>query len=304
MRNIRLVLFLSCALGVAGCERSVTPGAPGGSASVASAGSGQAEVLATVNGARITKLDLEQRMRQSGGHSSKAPPVSTAGVLDTVIRDELVRQRAVELGLDQDASYQKKLEEIQAQLAAMERRELADLFFQKEVVEKVKVSDDDARKYFEQNAAKVKTELHVFQLLYNRDEAAANAALAEIRGGASFESVAAKRFPGLQEIARKPWDLGFLRWNQMPEQWWGVVFDMEPAKVSEIIRGEDGRFWILKVVERREITDLKFEDVKPRIMAVLQRERTEARRAELFKELRDKAKIDYAAGSAPPAGSR
>ena len=77
----------------------------------------------------------------------------------------------------------------------------------------------------------------------------------------------------------------------MPEQWWKVVFDLKPGEVSEVIKGEDARYWVLKVVERREVPSLTFEQVKPRIVSVLQRERTEARRSELMKELFDKAKI-------------
>ena len=190
------MLFALLALG---CDHASSTASSGTTASAAPAGSGSAKVLATVNGDAITALDVEQRMRSAGGHLPGAAPPSSSGVLQTVIRDELVRQRAIELGLDKDPSYRAKRDEMLAQVAAMERRELADLFFKKEVSEKVEVSDADAKKYFDDNASKVKAELHVFQLLYNHDEPAARAALSEIRGGSSFESVAAET---LSEHAR------------------------------------------------------------------------------------------------------
>jgi parvulin-like peptidyl-prolyl isomerase len=257
--------------------------------------------MVTVNGVAISDVDLQTRLHS--GHAPGAAPstaVVTPTVIDTVVREELVRQRAIELGLDRDPSYQRKRQQLSAELAAFERRELGDLFFQREIDQSARVSDDDARKYFSQNARMIQSELHLLQILYRRDENVARAALDEIKGGRPFEEVAKPHFPAQATEKAAPWDIGFLRWHQMPDAWLSVVFDLKPGEVSDVIKGPEGRFWILKLVERRENPNLTFEEVKPRILSVLERTTREERRARLVRELRDKAKVTYADPSLAP----
>lgn len=259
-------------------------------------------MLATVNGVPITEADVQLRSKgvpAHGGAPAGAPPARA--VLDTVIRDELVYQRAKQLGLDRDQGYLQKVAAMEAELAAFKRREMVDTFYRTEVNAKANATEAEAKAYFDAHAKEIKTELHVMQILVNKDKDAASAIRSQIQGGADFVELAKKRFPVLPPGARAPWDLGFLRWNQIPDPWRPVVFDMKPGDVSPLISGEGGRFWILKLVERRDLPDASFDVMKSRIMVVLKRQKSESRRAQLMDELRAGAKIEYT--SAAPAGS-
>jgi parvulin-like peptidyl-prolyl isomerase len=80
-----------------------------------------------------------------------------------------------------------------------------------------------------------------------------------------------------------------------------VIFGMKPGQVSDVIAGEQGRFWILKLVDRREVQGATFEQVKPRIVSVLERQKLEKARTAMLEELRKKADVVYS--SPPPKSS-
>ena len=111
--------------------------------------------------------------------------------------------------------------------------------------------------------------------------------------------VAAKRFPDLPASVKAPWDLGEMAWNQLPPAWRGVVDRLQPGQVSDVIQGEAGRSWIVKLVSRRVDPTITFETEKDRIVdALRQQKATELYEATLA-EARAKARIVYAKG--PPA---
>ncbi len=248
------------------------------------------ELLATVNGTAIRDADV-RFVASSGGHDEALSSEQRRNVLDALVRKELIRQRAVELGLDANAKYQEKLAHMEARINAFKRDELAKLF-QKDISARAEVSEADAKQYFDRNAARIRTELHVWQLLW-RDEASTTKALNDLRQGASFEEIAARRFPKVPKTGRAPWDLGYLRWRHVPEAWRDVVYDLKVGEVSDVIRGPNNRFWIIKLVDRRRNPDISFDSIKPTVMDVLKAEKIEALRQKADLELRARASIVY-----------
>jgi len=136
----------------------------------------------------------------------------------------------------------------EALFRAARRRELADVLFRRSIVDKAKVGEDEAKTYFQANESRLKTELHILQLM-TRDEGQARKALDEIKAGAPFEQVVAKQFDKLPENAGKPWDLGFLHWRQLPPAWRSIAYDLKPGASSDLIKGEGNRYWIINVQE-------------------------------------------------------
>ncbi len=249
------------------------------------------DVLATVNGAQIREADLRLAL-SSGGHDREIPPEHMKNVLEVIIRRELIHQRAVELGMDTNHRFQERLRRMEAQLNAFKRRELSELFW-RETAGKVEISDAEAKKYFTENATRIRTELHVWQILF-RKKGQIEQAHSELEQGASFEDVAGRRFPKLPKTARAPWDLGYLRWKQVPEPWQSVVYHLKEGEVSNVIQGPNNRFWIVKLIDMRQNPDITFENIKPTIMEVLKNAKIEELRAKIGRDLRAKARIVYA----------
>ncbi|MFH1605666.1 MAG: hypothetical protein ABIH03_17375, partial [Pseudomonadota bacterium] len=101
----------------------------------------QVKVLATVNGAPITEYDMKL-------HSKRAAVAAAGGashelsqnVLQTLVRDELIYQKSIELGLDKKQQYRQRLMDVEAQFRAFKRQEMSRLY-RRYVQEKAEVTD-------------------------------------------------------------------------------------------------------------------------------------------------------------------
>ena len=253
------------------------------------------DVLATVNGTPIGEADVRIALASGGHNNEEVPSEYRKNVLDVIIQRELLYQRAVELGLDANPTYQENLRRMEAQINAFKRNELSELFYRQEIAKKVEVSDAEAKAYFEANAARIRTELHVWQIL-RRKENAIEQVRNDLERGASFEEIAGKGLPQTAKTDKSPWDLGYLMWKQVPEPWQNVIYDLKKGEVSGVIRGPNNRFWILKLIDKRETPDITFESVKPTIVEVLKGAKIEKLREKINRDLRAKANIVYSKG--------
>ena len=219
------------------------------------------------------------------------PPEKQAAVLETLIREELVAQRAAALGLDQHASYLAEKAKMDGQLQAMRRRVLGDLYFKTEVEAKIAVDAAAIERFYAANQQRLGVELHVSQILVRRDSEAFGA-LEKLKAGKKFAEVAREGFAVVPDGAAPPWDLGWLNWRQVPEQWRAVVYDLQPGQHSGVIAGPRGRFWIVQVEGRRANAQASLEELKPQIVEELKSQQIEAARTGMDAEMRRGARIE------------
>lgn len=259
-----------------------------------------AGVLATVNGVPITEADLLLRSKTSAHEAGTRTerPAEVAldregerNVLDTVIREELMAQQAVALGLDDDPGLRDALAQRQAEMDAFRRQRLAELYARHDR-ESVEVTDAEARRYFEDEAARLRHEVHVWQILV-RDERQIEQARRDLAAGEPFEVVAARGFPNLPAEAARPWDLGFMKWTQLPEPWRPALQAMHEGQTSGVLRGPRNRFWIVKIVDERDDPAATFDTLRASILELLRAERLGARRADADRALRAGARVVY-----------
>lgn len=249
------------------------------------------DILVTVNGVPIREADVQLAL-SSVGHTQEAARQHPDDVLERIIEQELIRQRAVELGLDADTSFQEKLRRWEAQLRAFKRSELSGLYVRHQAAAGANVSDADAERFYAENAGRIRTELHLWQIL-RRDEASIASALAEIRAGTPFEEVAGKPFAGLPLPSPAPWDLGYLNWTQLPESWRSFADDLKVGEVSGVVRGPNHRYWIIKLINKRENPEHTFRTVKSTILDYLKNAGADERRRKAQEDLRADATIVY-----------
>ena len=249
-------------------------------------------VLATVNGVPITEADIQLSSTRAGAHGAEGAPTDKKKVLENIIQQELAYQRAVGLGLDKESAYREQLAKIEAQVSAFKRGKLSAAFFQQEVAKRAAVSDEEAQDYFEKNAMQLRTEMHVWQIL-RRDEDSIERDLSDLGKGIPFEEVAGKGLPHIPNTDRKPWDLGYLKWSQIPDVWREVIMNLSIGETSGILRGPNNRFWIIQLVDRREDPEIAFSDAAPRIRKILIAQKQEQLQEEIRQELRETGRIVY-----------
>lgn len=287
------LLLLSATVLLAACDPPKTPKVPSVPSVPAapSASPTAGKEVARVNGVAITEWDVKL-LSSRGAHGADPEPGKERRVLDTIVRQELVRQAAVKLGLDREEALTRELAMIKARAAAMERRALHQAYMNREVQQKAEVTDEQARTHWEKNQAALKTTVHVLQIRRRTREAILKAE-ADLKAGKTFEQVARDR-PDLKgkALQHKYWDLGFLRWTQLPPSWRAVLPTLKDGELSEVVQGRGDRYWILKVVARGEDSTMTFKDQADAIKEALKRDQLEARRKQVLEVLRKDAKIE------------
>jgi parvulin-like peptidyl-prolyl isomerase len=271
---MRLSLFVVVVV-LGGCHRSTPPA------------HAAAPVLATVNGVPITDADVLVKLKNDS-HVGELRPEYKKNVLDALIRDELILQRGLELGLDADPSYAEPVRQLEAQLAALKRHRMADLYFRHEIAAKLAVTEADVQRYFDASKVRFGSELHVLQI-FKRARGPIDEAKRALEGGQAFEAVAQGGFPGLSP-EQKPWDLGWLKWGQLPVEWRDALGKMSPGEISAVLTGTKDRFWIVKLVEVRHV-EPSFESEKAAIVELMKGEQLAKLRAEAERGLRERARV-------------
>jgi EpsD family peptidyl-prolyl cis-trans isomerase len=256
------------------------------------AGDDQVKILATVNGVPITENDLKQISKRVVGHGESLNPEAAKNVLQTLVRDELIYQKSLQLGLDKNPEYRLKLSDIESQLRAFKKKEMSALY-RRYIQERAEVTDSDAKAYFEKNAKQIQTKYYVFQIFYKGKYHEIAKDYEDLKSGMPFEKVAIRRFPVLPKNIKAPWDLGNISWNQMPPSWQGIVDRLEPGQMTDIIKGENERFWVIKLVNKTVDPQVTSATEKERIVAILRQQKADALYNSLLAEMKEKAKIVY-----------
>lgn len=246
-----LIIFISALLCLTGCQGKEQQFPPSGKGS---------KVLARVNGSPITAADVAFRHQE--GHGDE---VSRPKSLDDIIDQELLYQQGLKLGLDKDPSYREKLAKLDRQPAGARRIELARRVFNTQIASKINLMPQDGKDYFDKNADKIATELHLEYMKFD-DKQKAEDALKKIRGGAVFESIA-RSVMGTNKVAgREPWDLGFQKWQQIPVDFVDPVYRLKPGEVSDVLGNQQTDFQIVKLVATRKIPKLEYAPISAIVM--------------------------------------
>lgn len=265
------------------------------------------DIVATVNGVAISNREVRLRSKTTDGHKDHKdknnPEAATHGkldgVLETVIREEMAAQKAKELGLDSDPKYQEGLLQLEAQVAAYRRKALSELFWERHVEKNAMPTDAEAKAYFEKNKDQIRTQLHVKQIL-RKGRASIDEAKKQLDSGKSFDEVAKSITPNLAP-GETPWDLGYLSFYKVPEAWRSVVYNMESGKVSDVIGGQNDRYWIIMVLDKKVDQSIDFESVKTGIITDLKRQKVDAAREKASSDLVNGAKVDRIKAPTPEA---
>jgi len=274
----------------------------------------EARQVAAVQQARIPADQIEKFLRENNAH-----------ILQEAVDDLLLVQRAADLGLKMRPDYIKEViegikkenniasdEDLQQQLKRegmtleelkrnIERNILKRQVMQRELENRVAVTEDDVKAYYEshkEDYTKPAT-IHLSQILVGADGKNPNLArelVARARGGEDFAELAKTYSVGPNKASGG--DLGVLHRGDIAPDVEKVAFALAPGEVSEPIPTAEG-YRILKVGEKTEGSVVPYEDARLELQRRLNQTRTNEEVEKYLEGLRQKAIVDVRVREVP-----
>ena len=220
--------------------------------------SAPANVLAKVGSWTITVDEFKERLNAL---KEAVPDFDTTSmdakklVLETLVRQQLLVSEAEKVGLANQKDIQAAVEEFRRTLIVQE--------IVKNLVRDIKVSDEDAQTFYEnQKTVLVEpTQWHVRSIAID-SEAKANELATQLSQGADFAEIAKQN--SIEDNAAQGGDLGFIAEAPFPEMQ-NALTPLSAGATSGVFKGPKG-FYIVKVEEKKGGNPIPFEDIKKDII--------------------------------------
>jgi foldase protein PrsA len=263
--------------------------------------------VATVNGDKINKDDLYNKLVEAGGPQT----------LDTMITDKLVSQELDKTGITiTQADLDKEFAKIKASFPSEEefnqtltsysmtvddlKKTLpAQVKLTKLLEKKVTVTDDDVKKYYETNQAAYNTEEQVRAshiLVASKEEA--DAIKKQLEDGADFAQLAQEKSldPGSKDQGG---DLNFFPRGVMEKSFEEAAFTQKKDELG-IVQTING-FHVLKVTDHKDAEKATLDEKKTEIKDQLVSQKVGEMSTSYLADLKSKAKITNTLAKDEPA---
>ncbi|MBB3772261.1 peptidyl-prolyl cis-trans isomerase C [Angulomicrobium tetraedrale] len=257
-------------------------------------------VLATVNGAPITRGDVKAATEELAQNLPQQ--------IQGAARDEYVLGFLIDLTAMAQAAEAQKLDQtpdFQQQMAFIRKRLLMQAAL--EQATKAAMTDEALKKTYEEaiKQQQPEEEVHARHILFLTDPAKkesdaeakkkADEVEARLKKGEDFAKLAS-------ELTEDPsgkkdgGDLGFFAKDQMVPEFADVAFAMKPGEISKPVKTQFG-WHVIKVEEKRQKPVPTFDEVKPQIQQFL----AQKAQAEAVQKFREGAKVEKTAAAPSPA---
>ncbi len=243
--------------------------------SIAHADEGDSPTVAIVNGETITEIERDTQSEQFKARGQNA---TDEQVVDELVSLELMRQQAIELGLDKSPA-------MAAEMKIMHARVLANALLT-DFTSKIDTSDEALKAEYEKQIALAEAKEFNASHILLEDEEKAKEIIAELDGGADFAEAAKKYSTG--PSGPNGGDLGWFDAGSMVPEFSQAVAAMETGKHSTAPVKTQFGFHIIKLVDTRSKEPQPFEALKDQIGNMILRTKVE----EYVRTLHDAATIE------------
>src|SRR5436305_4280572 len=297
------------------------------------------EIIARVNDDIITRAELARNRQQLEEEAKQKNETLTPDREKDLLRDlidqQLLIQKAKDLGITGDAEVVKRLDQIRQdmKLNSMEELEQAaaaqgtnfedfkqgirnsiitQQVISREVGSHISIPPDEIQKFYELNKKEFEgpEQVQIAELLISpakdekgnpkEDQASLDAAKAKA------DSVLSEIKKGMKfsdaaikysdgPTAQQGGDLGFFKRGTLSKELENVTFNMKPGDTSDVIRTKQG-FVILKVIEHQSAGIPPMKEVEPQIQEAIYMEKLQPALRAYLTKLREQSYIDIKAG--------
>ena len=227
-----------------------------------------AQTLVTVNGSAITQEDVDSAlMNATQGRFNQVPVDKQAEfrqqVLQQLIGTELVYGDAKKTGVLNSQEFKSEYAKVQERV----KKQLAIQVWQKQQLDKVKVSDKELKSYYSKNKEEFneKESVHARHILVKTEDEAKKITLElkSLSGNtlqSKFIELAKSKSTG--PSGPKGGDLGYFAQGQMVPAFNDTVFKMKVGTVTKTPVKTQFGFHVIYLEDKKNSTVRKFEEVK------------------------------------------
>ncbi|OCT15848.1 hypothetical protein A8709_09485 [Paenibacillus pectinilyticus] len=270
------------------------------------------KTVATVNGVAISSTQLYDAMVASGGSK----------MLDSMISDELVKQEAKKAGIQvTDADITNEIQSIKSTYSSedefnqaltnygmtmddLKKSMTTQVMLKKILTPQVKITDDDIKKYYDENLESMKTPEQVqASHISVATKEAADAIVAKLKSGGDFAAIA-KESSTDTATKDKGGDLGYLSTGQVDPAIETAAFALQKDGISDAVKTSTG-YDVIKVTDRKAAVTPTLADKTASIKQTLTDQQISTLAQAWIAQKRSEAKIEnkLTPATATPAAS-
>lgn len=246
------------------------------------------KILASVGGNPITESDVNAAVARYGQKYDN--PQGRAMILEQLINDKLFYLDAVRNVYEREPEFKAQLNAVKAMLLSE--------YAMKKAAEGAKVTEADARKYYEENSEQMvagKT-YNASHILVDSEEKA-NELLGKIKAGETTFEAAAAEFSSCPS-GKNGGNLGDFTKGQMVPEFEQACDALSEGEISAPVKTQFG-YHIIRLNSVSEAQALKFEDVHDEIIAALTREKQQSALQSRINQLKILYPVDKSGEAAP-----
>jgi peptidyl-prolyl cis-trans isomerase C len=247
----------------------------------------QAQVLAIVNGERITQADFEAELagKPESFRKRAQDKEIKKQVLEKVIQQKILMQAAREEGILDDPAIMAKVQDYQQRL-------ILDALKNKVLSEKIEVTEQEMQDYYQSHKFEFYRPERVWvrQIVFN-DKSKAEEVHAQLEESPHRFKEMAKNYS--EDVATKTrgGDMGYIERGAFPQRLEEKIFSLDEKEMSQVIEYE-GRFYIFQIFKRQEAEHKEFEQVREQIRRRLEFNKKMPNWNQYYQDLRQKAQIE------------
>lgn len=236
------------------------------------------KVLAKVDSVVITEADVDATIAALGQRGEAYNnPQGRKAVLEQLINKNLMLCEAKKNLYEYDPKFK-------AELAKIKDEMLANFAIEK-AISSIKVSEDEAKKFYEDHKSELVggETVDASHILVDSEDKA-NEILASINDGKITFEDAAKEYSSCPS-KEKGGNLGEFGRGQMVPEFDTAVFDMEVGEVKGPVQTQFG-YHLIKLNKKNEAKEIPYEDIKPQLMQKVLSDKQQAAYASKLNQLK------------------
>ena len=255
-----------------------------------------ANTLVTVNGKAITQQEVDSELMQATqGRFNQVPADKQqqlrAQVLEQLVAKELIFEDAKKTGVMKSKDFKDEYKKVQARI----KKELAIQVWQKRELDKVKISNKEVKRYYDDNKEEFneKESVHARHILV-KTEGEAKSIVNELKNlkGKKLEStfIELAKSKSTGPSGPKGGDLGYFAQGQMVPEFNKEVFSMKVGTISTPVKTQFGHH-VIYLQDKKASKTRAFTEVKPFIDQRLKMEKFKSVMQTKMLALKNKATI-------------